>query len=95
MRPAVSALVERAQAAGALRPDFDATDVPLIAYMLASAAQYASPAQPDIWRRYLTLLIDGLPPAREDTSELPVPGLTPGEMEDCMRAHGQRTSARR
>ena len=95
MRPAVSKLVERAQAAGALRPDFDATDVPLIAIMLSAAAEYASPVQPDVWRRYLTLLIDSLPPSREGTSELPVPALAPGEIEDCMRAHGQRTSPRR
>ena len=95
MRPAVSKLVERAQAAGALRPDFDATDVPLIAYMLSAAAEYASPVHPDLWQRYLALLIDSLPPSRENTSELPVPALTPGEMEDCMRAHGQRPSARR
>ena len=95
MRPAVSKLVERAQAAGALRPDFDATDVPLVCYMLAAAAEYASPVHPDVWQRYLTLLIDSLPPSRENTSELPVPALTPEEMEDCMRAHGQRTSTRR
>ncbi len=95
MRPAVSKLVERAQAAGALRGDFDATDVPLIAYMLSSAAEYASPVQPDVWRRYLTLIVDGMPPSREGTSELPVPALTPEEIEKSMRVHGQRTPARR
>ena len=95
MRPVVGKLVERAQEAGMLREDFRATDVPLIAYMLSAAAEYASPVHPDVWQRYLALLIDSLPPSRESTSELPVPALTPGEMEDCMRAHGQRTSARR
>jgi hypothetical protein len=63
--------------------------------MLSAAAEYASPVQPDVWRRYLTLLIDSLPPSREGTSELPAPALTPGEMEDCMRTHGQRPPARR
>jgi len=63
--------------------------------MLSAAAEYACPVQPDVWRRYLTLLIDSLPPSREGTSELPVPALAPGEIEDCMRAHGQRTSPRR
>ena len=42
MRPVVTKLVERAQEAGVLREDFSATDVPLIAYMLAAAAEYAS-----------------------------------------------------
>jgi AcrR family transcriptional regulator len=95
MRPVVTRLVERAQAAGALRGDFRATDVPLIAYMLASAAEYASPAQPGVWRRYLALIVDGMARAREGTSELPVPALTPREIEESMRAHGQRSSARR
>ncbi len=95
MRPAVSKLVERAQAAGALRPDFSATDVPLIALMLSAAAEYAGPVQPDVWRRYLTLIVDGMLPSRDGTSELPVAALTPEEIEESMRAHGQRTSARR
>jgi AcrR family transcriptional regulator len=95
MRPAITKLVERAQAAGELRSDFNATDVPLIALMLSAAAEYACPVQPGVWRRYLTLLVDGMPPSREGTSALPAPALTPEEIEESMRAHGQRTSARR
>jgi AcrR family transcriptional regulator len=95
MRPVVSKLVRRAQEAGELRQDFSATDVPMIAFMLASAAEYASPVQPDLWRRYLALVIDGLRPARDGVSELPVPPLTPDEVEQSMRAHSQRTAVRR
>jgi len=95
MRPVVGKLVERAQAAGALRPDFSATDVPLIAFMLASAAEYAGPVQPDVWRRYLAMIVDGMRPCRDDVSELPVPALSPEEMEQSMRVHGERPTARR
>jgi hypothetical protein len=95
MRPVVSKLVQRAQEAGELRQDFSATDVPMIAFMLASAAEYAGPVQPDLWKRYLALVIDGLRPARDTASELPVPALTPRQVEESMRAHGQRTAARR
>ncbi len=95
MRPVVSKLVERAQATGALRADFSATDVPLIAFMLASAGEYAGPVQPDIWQRYLGLVIDGMRASRDGVSELPVPALSPEEIEESMRAHGQRSSARR
>ena len=95
MRPVVTKLVERAQEAGVLREDFSATDVPLIAYMLGAAAEYASYAQPEIWRRYLALIIDGLRPSRDGVSGLPVPALTPLEIEQSMRAHGQRGQARR
>ena len=95
MRPVVSKLVERAQATGALRRDFSATDVPIIAFMLASVAEYVGPVQSGLWRRYLTLVVDGMLPSRDGTSELPVPALTPKEMEESMRAHGQRPPVRR
>jgi phytoene dehydrogenase-like protein len=95
MRPVVTKLVERAQEAGVLREDFRATDVPLIAYMLGAAAEYAGYVEPEVWRRYLALIIDGLRPSRDGVSELPVPALTPQEMEQSMRAHGQPGQARR
>lgn len=95
MRPVVSVLVERAQAAGVLRQDFSSTDVPLIAFVLAVAAEYAGPVQPDLWRRYLALIIDGMRESRDGVTELPVPALTPGEIEQSMRAHAQRSTARR
>jgi len=95
MRPVVARLVERAQAAGTLRPDFSATDVPLIAFLLASVAEYAGPVQPDIWRRYLALIVDGMRASRDGVSELPVAALTPEEIERSMRAHGERSTTRR
>jgi len=91
----VARLVERAQAAGTLRPDFSATDVPLIAFLLASVAEYAGPVQPDIWRRYLALIVDGMRASRDGVSELPVAALTPEEIERSMRAHGERSTTRR
>jgi hypothetical protein len=50
--------------------------------------------QPEVWRRYLTLIIDGMRAAR-GVSELPVPALTPDEIEQCMRASAQRLPTRR
>ena len=95
MRPVVGKLVERAQASGDLRPDFDATDMKLIAYMLASAAEYAAATRPEVWRRYLTMLIDGLRPARETVTELPVPPLSPDDLVIAMGEHGRRLAHRR
>jgi AcrR family transcriptional regulator len=90
MRPVVARLIARAQAAGMVRDDLSATDVPMIACMLATAAEYAGPVQPDLWRRYLALFIDGLRPARDRTSALPLPALTAQEMEQVLRAHATR-----
>jgi AcrR family transcriptional regulator len=90
MFPVITRLVERAQAAGQLRDDFRATDVKLIAFMLASVAEYAATIRPDIWRRYLTLLVDGLRPARDTVTALSVPAPTPEELGAAMRAVGHR-----
>jgi AcrR family transcriptional regulator len=87
MRPVISRLVQRAQASGDLRGDFEATDVKMIAFMLASLAEYAGAVTPDVWRRYLAMLIDGLRPSRAAASPLPVPAPTARELGELM--HGQ------
>jgi AcrR family transcriptional regulator len=84
--PVVTQLVTRAQAAGVVRADLRATDVPLIELMLATVTDYARPARPEIWRRYLALILDGLRPSRRGATELPVAPLTPAEVERVMRA---------
>jgi AcrR family transcriptional regulator len=85
MRPVITRLVQRAQASGDLRGDFEATDVKMIAFMLASLAEYAAAVTPDVWRRYLAILIDGLRPSRGEASPLPVPAPTVRELGDLMR----------
>jgi len=90
MQPLVSTLVSRAQAAGAVRADLCPTDVPLIEFMLAGVAEYARNARPQVWRRYLALLLDGLRPERAAPSTLPEPALTPDEFEAAMRTGPMR-----
>jgi hypothetical protein len=41
------------------------------------------------------MLIDGLRPARETVTELPVPAPTPDDLAVAMHAHGQRLAPRR
>src|SRR6516225_5118044 len=64
MLPVVTAMVERAQRAGAVRADLRPTDIPLIEFMLGWAAEYAAGVRPEIWRRYLALMLDALRPER-------------------------------
>jgi AcrR family transcriptional regulator len=92
MVPLVTRLVERAQAAGQVRADLAPTDVPCIGLMLSLIAQYAGDIRPDIWRRYLTLILDGLRPERAGTTPLPVPALEPAEMENLMRTQNHRAT---
>jgi hypothetical protein len=88
--PLVHRLVERAQAAGQLRTDLRQTDIPFIVFMLGEATQLADSACPGIWRRYLTLILDGLRPGREGVTPLPVAALLPEEMEKSMRQAAPR-----
>ena len=88
--PLVHRLVERAQAAGQLRTDLRQTDIPFIVFLLAEATQLTHSACPGIWRRYLTLILDGLRPGREGVTPLPVAALLPEEMEKSMRQAAPR-----
>jgi AcrR family transcriptional regulator len=90
MQPVVTRVVERAQRDGKVRADLRPTDVPFIEFMLSAAAGYAARVQPEIWRRYLTLILDGLRPSRADTTPLPGDALTPEEMVITMRSVSQR-----
>jgi AcrR family transcriptional regulator len=88
--PLVTRLVERAQAAGQLRLDLEPTDIPFIVFVLTEAAQLARRISPEIWRRYLTFVLDGLRPEREGVSPLPVPAMMPEEFEMTMRQNAPR-----
>jgi hypothetical protein len=88
--PLVERLVERAQSAGQLRSDLKQTDIVFIVFVLTEAARLAQAASPGIWRRYLTLILDGMRAGREGVTPLPVPALLPGEMEKSMRQASPR-----
>ena len=88
--PLVAKLVERAQAAGQLRSDLKQTDIPFIVFVLTEVAQWARQVSPEIWRRYLALVLDGLRPERDGVTALPVPALRPEEMETAMRHNTPR-----
>ena len=88
--PLVERLVKRAQAAGQLRADLRPTDVPFIVFMLTEATQLTQAASADIWRRYLTLILDGMRPRREGVTPLPEAAMLPEEMEKSMRQAAPR-----
>jgi AcrR family transcriptional regulator len=71
--PVVAKLIERAQAAGALRPDIVANDVPMLMKMVGAVAEYCAPGDAELWRRYLTILLDGLVCRRSAGTPLPDP----------------------
>jgi AcrR family transcriptional regulator len=54
-----SALMQRAQEAGRMRPDATVDDVPLVMCGVGSASAMEHPC-PDAWRRHLGIVLDGL-----------------------------------
>jgi len=84
IEPLVHQLVDRAHREGALRPDAGADDIPLLLHMVGAVADSAHTVRPDLHRRYLGLLIEGLR-NRPDRAEL-VPGLTSDELAAVSRS---------
>ena len=87
MRPAIESLIERAQANGQVRADLRPTDVPMIEFMVAAAAEYAWQVRPTVWRRYLALILDALRPASASGRPLPEPELSPDEMAEVVQSN--------
>jgi AcrR family transcriptional regulator len=87
MRPAIESLIKRAQADGKVRADLGPTDVPMIEFMIAAAAEYAWQVRPTIWRRYLALILDALRPASASGAPLPEPELSADEMAEVMQSN--------
>jgi AcrR family transcriptional regulator len=81
--PAVDLIIARAKEQGMLRADVAGVDFPMIQLMVAAITDHTG--QPDLWRRYLRLLLDGMR-ARPDLTRLP--GL-PADDGDLMEAVGE------
>jgi AcrR family transcriptional regulator len=60
MFPLGAQLVQRAKDAGALRADFQPSDVPMMFLMLTAVLDAAREVEPELWRRYLEIFIQGL-----------------------------------
>jgi AcrR family transcriptional regulator len=71
MALAITALVDRARAQGALRPDVTGTDVMLLMCVPNDVVKHVPGAAPELWERYLAILFDGLRP--EGAHPLPQP----------------------
>jgi len=79
----VTRLVRRALEAGVVRPDMATSDVPLINFMLNSIIDFARDVEPELYRRYLAIILDGLRP-RDDVPTLPVEALSIRAFQDTV-----------
>lgn len=83
----VSAVVDRAKAAGAVRDDFSIDDLPVLSFALAGIIETTRDDAPDTWLRHATLFLDG---CRPGASPLPPP-IDPTRLQRAMiRARRRR-----
>jgi AcrR family transcriptional regulator len=68
--PLVSELFERAKQSGRLRPDVTETDMAKIVMMLGAVIDSTRTTEPDAWRRYLGIVLDGLRTRRNAPTDL-------------------------
>ncbi len=80
----VGELLRRAQQAGAVRADADPTDLGFIMGMLGTVVDMAGEAAPELWQRYLNLMLSGLRPGG---TPLGPPALSQDEFRDAMTNH--------
>jgi AcrR family transcriptional regulator len=86
IKPLLERMVERAQQQGGLRADLRAGDLPAILMMISVTVEFGGEARPDLWRRYLTLLLDGICAHRDGPTALPESELEDEDMPEAMRA---------
>jgi AcrR family transcriptional regulator len=75
----MAALLSRAQAAGQVRGDVNALDLPVLLMGVAKAGLLLEAAAPGAWKRHLAIVFDGLRPVA--ARPLPRPPLTAQEFE--------------
>ena len=71
LAPLATEIIERARAAGAIRPDAAPQDVPVTAITLSPLIDAGREHAPDLWRRHLALVLDGLRPEGQPRDPLP------------------------
>ncbi len=69
--PLMTALVERAKQQGAVRPDFDQTDLIFMQVALSAVMDSTRAVAPELYRRYLTMFLDGIRTDRAAFTPLP------------------------
>lgn len=78
LRPLVANLVARAQEHGELRSDFTPQDIALLFWGSDRVIELAGDVAPELWRRQLAFVMDGLRSA--NATPLPAPPLTDAQL---------------
>lgn len=84
LTPVIAELLARAKAGGQVRSDVSVMDVALVPVMVGAVVDRSRDLDPELWRRMLALLLDGLRPGFQ-----PLPG-RPVDLDELHRLLGAR-----
>lgn len=82
--PHISQIVERARDDGHLRPEVQSTDIPVVNLLAGTVSEYAGHVAPELWRRYVALLLDGMR-AHPGQQPIAVDALDDRQMDEAMK----------
>lgn len=85
MAPIGREMMQRAKAAGVVRPDLAPSDLPATIMMVVTVMNATRGIQPDLWRRYLAMALDSFRPGAA-TGPLPADPLPIDKVPEAMRA---------
>ncbi len=97
IKPPLESLVRRAKEQGDLRADMTAQDVSVLEVAAVGAAEFLAAAGPEAWRRYLTIVFDGMRARPEGgNTRLEQPPIDDGQLEVCFAGwkYGSRQTPR-
>jgi AcrR family transcriptional regulator len=92
--PNLVTLVDRAKRQGAVRPDFSQTDLIFMQVALSAIMDSSRRIAPGLYRRYLTIFLDGIRTDRATFTPLPAPALSADETHRAMTRKRERAGRR-
>ncbi len=75
--PLLTEIVDRAKQQGSVRSDFDQSDIVFLQLALTAVMDSTRELAPQLYRRYLTMILDGIRADQPSRTPLPVAALTP------------------
>jgi len=85
--PLAVRLVQRARQSGQLRADITPTDMPLLQLMVGTVIDVARDDEPELWRRYLEIILQGLRAQPERPTPLQQSPLEIDQLPGVLRAY--------
>lgn len=83
--PVVRELVDRAHDAGVLRPEIVEQDLAVVPIMIGSVMHATQDTQPELWRRMLAIVLDGI--RAPSAGPLPAAAATDTELAHILQSH--------